>query len=356
MKPVIVGITDLRVVVYMFNSHFLHIKIAGGATAQILGLMNAIFASQKLRIPFKISYYPYSTGTYWPCVLEKFLSKDEILNLNVQTKGLKDVGNLEVGKIIKTHPLMFKNMSTERIISILRKTKILSFLEVLKRERAIHGKTQRLMKISLFYKSISGGFATINEEMVNNEMHSRFLRAGLKSPFSKSLNENTVVIHYRLGDRRAIHNHSIDYIVTPILNPKSFTNLIKDVTKLNHQNIWVVSDEPEVAKELLSQVGVVAKIREHGGSIWEDLYFMSQADIFIGSNSQVSRLANICVEINGGSSYMLNLEGIKNYKKFPNTIFLESEFLPSSHEIYNPDFVLSEESHSSYKIAKPTSN
>ena len=340
----------------MFNSRFLHVKIAGGATAQILGLMNAIYASQKLRIPFKISYYPYSTGTFWPCVLEQFLNKDEILNLNVQTRGLKEISNLEVGKIIKTHPLMFKNMSRERVISILRKFKVLSFLEVLKRERAIHGQTKRLMKISLFHKSISGGFATINEKMVNDEMHSRFLRAGLKSPFSKSLDENTIVIHYRLGDRRAIHNYSIDFFSTPILDPKSFANLIKGLVKSNHQSMWVISDEPNVAKELLSQAGVVAKIRENRGSIWEDLYFMSQAEIFIGSNSQVSRLANICVEINGGRSYMLNLTGIRNYQKFPNTIFLESEFLPSSHEIYNPDFTLLEESHSSYGKAKPDNN
>ena len=63
------------------TNYFLHVKIAGGATAQCLGLMNAIYASSKLGLPFKISYYPYSTGTYWPFAINFLLNESEILNL-----------------------------------------------------------------------------------------------------------------------------------------------------------------------------------------------------------------------------------------------------------------------------------
>ena len=71
----------------MAKSSFLHIKLAGGATAQLLGLMNAIYASDKLGLPFKMSYYPYSTGTYWPFAILHFLSDDEILDVNKSTVG-----------------------------------------------------------------------------------------------------------------------------------------------------------------------------------------------------------------------------------------------------------------------------
>ena len=87
---------------------FLHVKLTGGATAQCLGLMNAIYASDKLDIPFKVSYYPYATGTYWPFAIKDLLYENEILNLNVLTTGLSEVDNLEVGKIVTNHPLMKK--------------------------------------------------------------------------------------------------------------------------------------------------------------------------------------------------------------------------------------------------------
>ena len=90
------------------NTRYLHVKIAGGATAQCLGLMNAIYASNKLRKPFKISYYPYSTGGYWPFAIADLCNKDEILDSNKPTKGLVVNNNLEVGKIILNHPLMIK--------------------------------------------------------------------------------------------------------------------------------------------------------------------------------------------------------------------------------------------------------
>ena len=76
---------------------------------------------------------------------------------------------------------------------------------------------------------------------------------------------------------------------------------------------------------------------------------MSQADVFIGSRSQVSQLANICVEINGGDSFMLNISGNSNYPKFNKTTYSKSNFLESTHKIYALDFVLEEKSHSAYK-------
>ena len=77
---------------------FLHVKLTGGATAQCLGLMNAIYASNKLKMPFKVSYFPFSTGTYWPFAIGDLLQKGEILNLNRMT-----ISRLE--KLFKITPL-----------------------------------------------------------------------------------------------------------------------------------------------------------------------------------------------------------------------------------------------------------
>ena len=43
------------------DSPFLTVKVAGGATAQCIGLMNAIYLRNKIGKQFKIKYFPYST-------------------------------------------------------------------------------------------------------------------------------------------------------------------------------------------------------------------------------------------------------------------------------------------------------
>jgi hypothetical protein len=103
---------------------YIHVKIAGGATAQCLGLMNAIYASNKLGVPFKISYYPYSTGTYWPFAIKFLLKEHEVLDLNLGTRGLTNTAELETGKIIKAHPLFRTGFSYEKLLSLIRHIKL----------------------------------------------------------------------------------------------------------------------------------------------------------------------------------------------------------------------------------------
>ena len=64
---------------------------------------------------------------------------------------------------------------------------------------------------------------------------------------------------------------------------------------------------------------IKAKINSNTGNIWEDVLFMSQASLFIGTKSQVSQLVNICVENRGGRSYMLNFLKPDQYNNFKNT-------------------------------------
>ena len=333
----------------MAKSSFLHIKLAGGATAQLLGLMNAIYAGDKLGLPFKISYYPYSTGTYWPFAILHFLSDDEILDVNKSTVGLKNYNDLEVGRLIINHPLLIKKISYEKVLSLIRMLKLESILNPLRREFAVRASTRKLSKLNSYFKTLSGGFASINEESVNKEMHQRYLRANIKSPYIKERKKTKViVIHYRLGDKRLTGKRYNDFNADKILDPKSYKRVLDQIKDLELFKIYVISEEPRLAQSLLAQVGINVNNRVTTGSIWDDLHFASQSDIFIGSNSQVSQLANIYVEHNGGKSFMLNYTRDANNRQFKNTKYLNSEFIDTQNEIYQIDFSLEKNTHSSY--------
>ena len=335
------------------NSAYLHVKIAGGATAQCLGLMNAIFASNKLGIPFKISYYPYSTGTYWPFAINSLLNENEILNLNLGTKGLANTAELETGKIIKEHPLFRKSFSYEKFLSLIRQVRLESKLQFLRRELAIKNSPSRLIKISKYYKKISGGFAQINEPEVNKAMSLRFKKANMESPFITTKNDQKLtIIHYRLGDKKATPaqmQHTKDFNTDLIIDPTTYFEILSQIEYLDKDNIFVVSDEPKLAQKLLAEVDIKAKINSNTGNIWEDVLFMSQASVFIGTKSQVSQLVNICVENNGGKSFMLNFLSHTMYDKFRNTTYVASKFLEPNHSIYSLNFELEKNSHSAYR-------
>ena len=334
----------------IINNHYLHIKISGGATAQCLGLMNAIYASNKLGIPFKITYYPYSTGTYWPFAISELLEKDEILDIDKPTKGLEINNDLKIGKIILTHPLMSQRFSYEHLLSFIRKYKLYSILQFYRRELAILNSSNRLMRVNRYYKTISGGFAQINDKKVNSEMHRRFTKANKKSPFIQvKLQEKLVIIHYRLGDKRAAGQNPSDFNSDLIIDPESYADVLNKFHDLNLENIYVVSDEPYLAQKLLLGANIKANLNSKVGNIWEDIAFMSQASIFIGSNSQVSQLVNICVENNGGKSYMLNILEQNKHDQFRNTSYLRSKFIEPENEIYSLDFKLEKNTHNAYK-------
>ncbi len=331
------------------KSSFLNVKLAGGATAQLLGLMNAIYASDKLGLPFKISYYPYSTGTYWPFAIMPFLNQSEILNINLPTKGLSNSGKFEIGKIIKDHPLMNSKISYEKALSYIRTLKLEPSLNFMRRELPIKASPKRILSINNYYRAISGGFAAINEGKVNEELNQRFVMANKKSPFTREeSHQKYIVIHYRLGDKKAIFSHPGDFNSDKIIDPISYKEIIDQIDNIESENVYVVSDEPKLAQKLLASVLIHANTIVSKGNIWEDLFFMSQARIFIGSNSQVSKLANICVEHNGGTTFMFNVPKNNHYYQFKNTKYFNSKFLEKKHEIYSPDFALEEGSHSAY--------
>ena len=100
------------------NMENLTVKVAGGATAQCLALMNAIYVKNRTSKDFKIKYYPYSTGTFWPFEIDFLLSAGEKILEFGETKGFDsntNLDNLKAGKIIDRHPLQSKFLNYEKI-------------------------------------------------------------------------------------------------------------------------------------------------------------------------------------------------------------------------------------------------
>ena len=336
------------------NQERLTVKLAGGATAQTLALMNAIYLRNKNSKDFQLKYFPYSTGTFWPFAIKFLLREGELLDDSVRTVGLKNTESLSVGKIIRSHPLAAKKFSYERILSVIRFLKLEEPLQRIRGERALLASINKLEKVTRKASAVSGGFVPILNSKVNLEMDERFKNAGKKSPFSKDQSfehKVDVAIHYRIGDKRAKFSHPADFGGDGVTDPEIFKFILEKASISNKNNIYVLSDEPKIAQQLLEEVGIRAKLNPVQGDIWEDLYFISQAKTFLGSWSQVSQLASICVLGNGGQAFLPSTTqvGTKIQWYIPEINYFEPKFLDSSHPIYKPDFDLDKTAHSSYK-------
>jgi len=327
-------------------------KLAGGAAAQTLGLLNALYIKKKISREFRIRYFPHSTGTYWPFAIDFLLSDHEVSSKSAQIRGLMDDQTFTVGKIIRDHPLESRYFSYERLLKWLRGLRLEFVLRRLTGEIALEARPLRLELITKRTRRVSGGFVPMLNAEVLKELDSRF-RAGRdeKSPFSSNpdTKESYIAIHYRIGDKRAKFTHDKDFGGDGIFSPRGFERILSqlDLPKLK---VYVVSDEPTVAQSLLQEVGIEANLFEDKHDIWIDLFRLSQASVFIGSWSQVSQLAAICVANNGGTSFLPSTTqvGTKVYWNIPNTEFFPPEFLDEIHPIYSPEFKLDDGAHKAY--------
>ena len=324
---------------FMSSERFLKVKLAGGATAQCIALMNSVYLQKKLNKDFKLYYFPHSTGTYWPFAIDFLLKPGELGSSEEFIQGLDVKSNFEVGKIIRAHPLSKSGFSHEKLLSLIRKLKLERMLQKIRGESALLASMKNLERVTRHTKAVSGGFVPYFDESVNSEMDKRFTQAGKKSPFSLTMDEISrpdVVIHFRIGDKRAKFSHPTDFGGDGICDPSEFKNLIERYVSSEKMRIVVVSDEPLVAAKLLHNVGINVDTNAIKGDIWEDLYLMSQAKLFIGSWSQVSQLAAACVINNGGKAFYPSTT--HNNRKIAWSLeglnFYEPKFLSRDHPIY----------------------
>ena len=323
----------------MVANQSLNVKCAGGAAAQTLALMDAIYVTQRDGRPFVFDYYPYGTGTYWPLEIEDVLTVKEVGNTLKLTKGhTQDIKAAQVGKIVETHPINSQSFNLEKVYAAVRRFKLDRYLLALRGEVPINSSLVRLETIKKSTRIISGGYIPILNHAVFQNLNTRFTNAGFDSPFDLSEDlhsEYDVVIHYRIGDKRAKFTHPGVVGSDGILDPRTIYKLLSQLNLVS-STILVLSDEPEVARGLLSEVGISVDIQKKRSGIWEDLRTMAGAKVFIGSWSQVSQLASVCVVGHGGTAYLpSNAEGKNSLNwSISGVNTYAPEFLGSSHPIY----------------------
>jgi len=96
-------------------------------------------------------------------------------------------------------------------------------------------------------------------------------------------NINLDVLHYRLGDLLALAEKS------PI-DIKRIFNAIQSAKVGSNRDLWVLSDSPSHAVDLLKREDSQIKLKIDDGSLnaWQTLLAMSNANVFIGTSSKLS--------------------------------------------------------------------
>jgi hypothetical protein len=299
----------------MANNTPMIVKCAGGATAQLLALSNAIYLSTKLGRPFKIKYYPYSTGTFWPFAIKELLEENEFIEEG-KTRGLETEG-LKSGEFIVDFPLRRNRLTYEKFIQIFHRFRMINFLNRLRGEVVIGGKRKNLEKVKARTKTVSGNFVPLIDNNLFTKLSDRFTKANLPNPFNAHNKEIEIVIHYRLGDMRKMPSRDPKMGGHGVVDPQTFKKILElEDVDLNSASVKLVSDEPEIALNLLKEEGINATCIDRNPSIWQDLETIASAKIFIGSLSQFSMFgATICAS-KGGKPYLpLSVYGQGNLKE-----------------------------------------
>lgn len=114
-------------------------------------------------------------------------------------------------------------------------------------------------------------------------MKTRAESSGSNFSINVKQNKDLDVLHYRLGDLLSLAEKS------PI-KTKRITNAILEAKAGTTRDLWVLSDSPSQAVELLRREDPEIRVKLDDGSLdaWQSLIAMSNANIFIGTNSKLS--------------------------------------------------------------------
>ena len=322
----------------LVQSKDLIVKCSGGATAQLLALVNAIYISQKFNRSFKLKYFPYSTGTYWKFEINELITAQELLTESEIARNYPlEVRNGEYIKILSTNE---GKSNHEKIIHILKFFKIDLILKLFRKEIVIGGKRKNLDKVSAKTVTISGNFVPLIDLEVFKELSSRFENSRLINPFKILDTKFPIVIHYRLGDMRKMPSRMPGYGGHGVVDPSTFKYaLLQEGIEIEKYKIHLVSDEPLIAKKLLQSVGIFTEVSSSTPKIWSDLQMIANADLFIGSLSQFSYVGAMLSISNGGRAILPTTvygeENLNNAFKIPQIQYCEYRYLEESHWIFH---------------------
>jgi hypothetical protein len=139
-------------------------------------------------------------------------------------------------------------------------------------------------KLKPWVVSVRGHYSELRIDLETiNLMRVRAKNSG--SNFGMEIKQNTDldVLHYRLGDLLALAEKS------PI-DIKRISNAIQSAKVGINRDLWVLSDSPSHAVDLLKREDSQIKLKIDDGSLnaWQTLLAMSNANVFIGTSSKLS--------------------------------------------------------------------
>lgn len=313
------------------------VKCTGGETAQLLALSNAIYLSMKFERPFRIKHYPYSTGTFRPFAIKELLERGELLE--EEKDHVAKTKNLKIGSRIPDLPLRRRDQLKIKIARVLHRLNLFNIFKRLRGEVVIGGVRKNLDKVNACTLIVSGNFVPLIDVKVCAELSQRFSRSQFQNPFTSRKPNLDVVIHYRIGDMRKIPPRVPTMGGHGVVDPITFKQIL-NVENIDVERVVVrlVSDEPELAFNLLKGVGISSTYANKFPSIWQDLETIAQARIFIGSLSQFSMFgATLCV-LTGGKPYLplwLYEQGsLKKDLEIDQFNFFEFTYLKPNHSLF----------------------
>jgi hypothetical protein len=321
------------------RSKVLQVKTTGGTTAQILGLMNALYLCKRTGRGFQIQHFPSTTGTFWPLGIKEILFPNEIASSGTTLVSM-DSG-LATGTYIEDFPLRKKGWNWYKFLYFLQLIGLDVPLRRLRGEVVIRGEKRRLNLVNERTRSVSGNFVPLVDEYVFTQLSIRFERANLPNPFDgkKDMTKECILIHYRLGDMRKMPSRVAGIGGHGVVDPTVFLEIIqRGKREWDSYEIGVVSDEPEIAVQLLREVGIKCVISSTG-NVWQDLVTISTAKIFIGSMSQFSIVGATTVIARGNTAILpANVYGqgdLRELLDIPEITFVDFRYLPESHWLFH---------------------
>ena len=214
-------------------------------------------------------------------------------------------------------------------------------IKFFRREITLYGKRRNLEKVNSRTNLVSGNYIPLLDSDVIKEISERFDKTNLVNPIKKdSSTLSTIVIHYRLGDMRKYKSRADNLGGHGIVSPETFKKVLEYLNLLGKHEVQVVSDEVEIAKKLLNEVGLnTAKVSIKTHSAFDDLKIIGNSKVFIGSVSQFSIFAGTICSYNGGKVYLpTNAYGVGDWEKdfsVSGFNYFECEYLPPTHWLFN---------------------
>ena len=139
-------------------------------------------------------------------------------------------------------------------------------------------------KLKPWVVSVRGHYSELRIDMeIINLIRVRAKNSGSNFDMKVMQNTDLDVLHYRLGDLLVLVEKS------PI-DIKRISNAIQSAKVGGDRDLWVLSDSPFHAVDLLKREDPQIKIKIDDGSLnaWQTLMAMSNANIFIGTSSKLS--------------------------------------------------------------------